>query len=102
MGPNGDVWRARRHGDGTVVALKRVSGAGPDVRDRLRRVAAVVGSSDPRGDHVLAVHDVGSNGADVVIVRDLASGGSLAALLTRRRLSAGELVTLVAPLARAL
>jgi len=49
------------------------------------------------------VRDVVALGDDVVVVTDLARGGGLAALVARRRsLTAGQVVTLVAPIAQTL
>ena len=87
FGASGEVWLA--------------AGAGLEGRDRLRREAAVLAGVDhPHVARLLAVH---GDGDDVVLVLDLAAGGSLARLLaTRGRLSPGEVVTVGVPLAEAL
>lgn len=102
FGSGGEVWLAREHATGASVALKRLR-ADADIaaRDRLRREAAVLAGVDHP--HVLRLRSVVGAGESLVLVLDLATGGSLARLLaTRGRLSAGEVVTIAVPLAQAL
>lgn len=103
-GSGGEVWLARDRATGTPVALKRLrAGADLGARDRLRREAAVLAGVDHS--HVVRLRTVvgDGHGDGVVLVLDLASGGSLARLLaTRRRLRPGEVVTVAVPLAQAL
>jgi hypothetical protein len=101
-GSGGEVWLARDRATGTPVALKRLRpGADLGARDRLRREAAVLAGVDHP--HVVRLRTVVGDGDGLVLVLDLASGGSLARLLaTRRRLQPGEVVTLAVPLAEAL
>ncbi|MGH8894459.1 MAG: protein kinase domain-containing protein, partial [Actinomycetes bacterium] len=100
-GSEGEVWLAREHASGAPVALKRVRG-GSDLaaRDRLRREAAVLAGVDHP--HIVRLRSVVGAGDDLVLVLDLATGGSLARLLASRRLSPGEVVTIAVPLAQAL
>ena len=101
-GSGGEVWLARERATGLPVALKRVpAGADLAARDRLRREAAVLaGVQHP---HVVRLRGVHGVDDALVLVLDLAPGGSLARLLaTRGTLSPGEVVTLGVPLAQAL
>jgi len=101
-GSGGEVWLARERATGLPVALKRLR-AGADLasRDRLRREAAVLAGVDHP--HVVRLRSVHGDGDALVLVLDLAAGGSLARLLaTRRRLAPGEVVTIAVPLAQAL
>ena len=110
FGATGEVWLAREEESGEPVALKRlattvdVGAAAADrlaARDRLRREAAVLAGLDHP--HVVRLRRVLGAGEDLVLVLDLAAGGSLAALLgTRGCLSPGEVVTVAVPLAEAL
>ncbi|MDQ1694864.1 MAG: eukaryotic-like serine/threonine-protein kinase, partial [Frankiaceae bacterium] len=99
-GPVGQTWRAR-DGAGEVVVVKRLPAPPDALRRRLRQDAAVLGSiAEP---HVSPVREVVEAGSDVFVVTDFEPGGNLAAVLAvRGGLSAHELVTLLAPLARAL
>ena len=101
-GASGAVWLARERATGEPVALKRLVGVtGIAARDRLRREAALLaGVEHP---HVVRLRAVAGDGDAMVLVLDLAAGGSLAALLASRvRLSPGEVVTIAVPLAEAL
>jgi hypothetical protein len=101
-GSGGEVWLARERATGLPVALKRLRpGADLATRDRLRREAAVLAGVDHP--HVVRLRSVHGDGDGLVLVLDLAAGGSLARLLaTRRRLAPGEVVTIAVPLAQAL
>jgi eukaryotic-like serine/threonine-protein kinase len=101
-GSGGEVWLARERATGLPVALKRLRpGADLATRDRLRREAAVLAGIDHP--HVVRLRSVHGDGDGLVLVLDLAAGGSLASLLaTRRRLAPGEVVTIAVPLAQAL
>jgi serine/threonine protein kinase len=102
FGATGEVWRARELATGAAVAVKRLrDGADPEAVASLRREAAVLRSLDTP--YVVRLRAVLGEGADTVLVLDLAGGGSLAALLARRgSLDPGEVVTIAAPLAQAL
>ena len=102
FGASGEVWLAEQQGTGARVALKRLAaGAGMEGRDLLRREAAVLAGVDHP--HVVRLRAVHGDGEGVVLVLDLAAGGSLARLLaTRGRLTPGEVVTVGVPLAEAL
>ena len=101
-GSGGEVWLARERATGRPVALKRLRpGADLATRDRLRREAAVLAGVDHP--HVVRLRSVHGDGDALVLVLDLAAGGSLAGLLAaRRRLAPGEVVTIAVPLAQAL
>lgn len=101
-GATGEVWRARELATGATVALKRLrDGADLAAVESLRREASVLRSLDTP--YVVRLRAMLGDGADTVLVLDLATGGSLAALLTRRgSLDPGEVVTIAAPLAQAL
>ncbi len=101
-GSDGEVWLARDRATGSPVALKRLrAGAELAARDRLRREAAVLAGVDHP--HVVRLRSVVGDGDGLVLVLDLAPGGSLARLLaTRTRLAPGEVVTVAVPLAQAL
>lgn len=99
QGATGEVWRAREVATGQKVALKRLRpGADPEA---LRREAAVLQSLE--SPYVVGLRGVVGDGASTVLVLDLAAGGSLASLLSRRgALEPGEVVTVAAPVAQAL
>ncbi|MGI8534924.1 MAG: protein kinase domain-containing protein [Mycobacteriales bacterium] len=98
FGVSGEVWRGRELATGEPVALKRL-GEDTDLGslEALRRVALQLRDLDTP--YVVRLRDVVGR----VLVLDHAPGGSLASLLARRgRLTAGEIVTVAAPLASAL
>ncbi len=101
-GSGGEVWLARERATGLPVALKRLrADADLAARDRLRREAAVLAGVDHP--HVVRLRSVHGDGDSLVLVLDLAAGGSLARLLaTRRVMPAAEVVTIAVPLAQAL
>jgi eukaryotic-like serine/threonine-protein kinase len=118
FGGSGEVWRARERASGDVVALKRVHGVdgvdgidgvdgvdgigtGGEPNQRLQREAALLATV--KHEHVVRLRSVVSTGGGLVLVLDYAEGGSLTAVLAARgRLTAGEVVTIGAPLAGAL
>lgn len=103
FGGSGEVWRARDTSTREVVALKRLRGDGVTVlsTQQLQREAALLATV--RHDHIVALRAVVATSGGLVLVLDYAAGGSLAAVLgVRGRLSAGEVVTIGAPLAQAL
>ena len=103
FGGSGEVWRAHESSTGEVVALKRlrVDTSSPLSTEQLQREAALLASV--RHDHIVPLRSVVSTSDGLVLVLDYAEGGSLAAVLgARGRLSAGEVVTIGAPLAQAL
>jgi hypothetical protein len=103
FGGSGEVWRARDSSTGEVVALKRLraDAASAMSTEQLQREAALLATV--RHDHIVALQSVVQTSDGLVLVLDYAEGGSLAAVLgARGRLSAGEVVTIGAPLAQAL
>lgn len=107
QGASATVWRARRRADGLVVALKVLERADGDVAEGLREAGLLAAV---RHQHVVRLYDVlplpdpdTGRPAAVALATQLAGGGSLAQVLSRRRrLSAGELVTALQPVAGAL
>jgi serine/threonine protein kinase len=102
-GTAGTVWRARRPGPvHQVVAVKRARiSRGTIGATRLRDEAAVLADLDHP--HIVRVFDVLDDGDDVAIVMPLARGGSLRDLLAERgRLTPGQVVAVLAPVAAAL
>jgi hypothetical protein len=101
-GAHGEVWRAREVSSGQLVALKRLRpDADPAAVAALRREAEALRALDTP--YVVRLRDVVGEGAGTVLVLDLAAGGSLAALLSRRGpLDPGEVVTVAVPVAQAL
>jgi hypothetical protein len=101
FGGAGEVWRAHDLSTGETVALKRLHVRGSSAAQRLRREAAILAAV--AGPHVIGVRAVVIDGDDAVLVLDHAGGGSLATVLgVRGRISAPEVVTVLAPLASAL
>ncbi len=101
-GACGEVWAARDDATGEPVALKRLrpGGAARD-RERLRSEAALLAAF--RHPNVIALRGVLGGADGLVLVLDLATGGSLAQLLSRRhRLRSGQVIGVFAPLADAL
>ncbi|HEY0871238.1 MAG TPA: serine/threonine-protein kinase, partial [Acidothermaceae bacterium] len=108
FGGSGEVWRAREVASGDVVALKRLrAGSSADAASqqasehRLSREAALLATISH--EHIVALRSVVPTDDGLVLVLEYAEGGSLAALIAARgRLSAGEVITIGAPLAQAL
>lgn len=97
-GGSARVWRGQVIGSGEQVALK-VFGA--DQLPTARREAALAAAVDHP--HVVRVLDVLGDDERAVLVTELATGGDLSDLLDRRdRLSPGETLTVLLPLAAAL
>ncbi|MGH9209965.1 MAG: serine/threonine-protein kinase [Acidimicrobiales bacterium] len=103
-GAAGTVWKAHRRGPiMQVVALKRLRGAAstPADLERLRREATVLTALDHP--HVVRVYEVLDDGEGLALAMQFAPGGSLEGLVEeRRRLTAGEVVAVAAPIADAL
>ena len=101
QGGSGEVWRARVAATGEKVALKRLP-----VRDdaQVRRATAEAAKLTVlEHPHLVRLHALVPDDTDVVLVLDLAEGGSLAELLAARgRLTPGEVITAIAPVAAAL
>jgi hypothetical protein len=99
FGATGEVWAGRDDATGERVALKRLRTGGD--REVLRREAALLAAF--RHEHVVRLRGVLGVGDGLVLVLDLAEGGSFAGLLAvRGRLGAAEVGSLCAPLADAL
>ena len=101
FGASGDVWRARVAASGEPVALKRIKVGDTD---RLRTVhteaALLIALDHP---HLIRLHEVVPTGETMVLVLDLAEGGTLAELVERRGgITPGEAVTALAPIGAAL
>jgi eukaryotic-like serine/threonine-protein kinase len=97
-GASGEVWSGQAHGVlATPVAVKLVS-HGPGAGRELAVLRAV------RHPHVLALRDgIALDDGRLALVTDLLDGGTLGAVVAARgRLRAGEVVTVLVPLARAL
>jgi len=102
LGSGGDaqVWLAVDQSSRQRVAVKQIRNLTSADRYRLHREAALqAGIVHPHVLRVLGIHD----GADLVLVLELAEGGSLLDLITARgALAPGEVVTACAPIAQAL
>lgn len=99
-GGSGQVWRAHTAA-GEAVALKHIALLDADqVRAALAEAALLTTLDHP---HLIRVHEVIRTADAVVLVLDLAAGGSLAELLSARgRLTPGETITALAPVGAAL
>jgi hypothetical protein len=101
LGTNGTVWAGREEVTGAVVALRLLPLADPSARERARREVAMLTAVDHP--HVLPLLGVVDVSGALVLVLELAEGGSLDDLLVARgTLSPGEVVTACAPIAQAL
>lgn len=105
-GATATVWRGHRLADALPVAVKVIEPVGGRVAEALREAGLL---AQVRHQHVIHLYDVlplpdaDAGQPAVALVTQLAGGGSLAQVLTRRRLlSPGELVTVLQPLAGAL
>jgi serine/threonine protein kinase len=101
VGGTGEVWRARVAATGEAVALKRIAQADSFQIRRIHSEAALLSALEHP--NLIRLHAVVEDGGSYVLVLDLADGGSLADLLAaRERLTPGEVVTALAPVAAAL
>jgi len=103
LGSGGDTseWVAREEAGGRRVALKLLHLPDTGVRERARRELALTTAVEHP--HVLPVYGVVDAPGALVIVREIADGGSMADLLAARgALTPGEIVTVCAPAAQAL
>jgi hypothetical protein len=101
FGASGQVWRGRVAGSGQLVALKRMEVQGAAQLQAARAEAALLATLDHA--HLVQLHELVVLPDAVVLVLDLAAGGSLADLLERRgRLTPGEVITALAPIGAAL
>lgn len=101
-GASSQVWRARVAATGEPVALKRIPiGDGPEQARAARAEAAMLATLDHP--HLVRLHDVVPVPDGLVLVLDLAAGGSLGELVAARgRLTAGEAVTAMTAVGAAL
>jgi serine/threonine protein kinase len=115
-GGSADVWLAREERTGRYVALKCFHATGGGARDSSGRPGAGITEEEVRREirilsvldhqHLIKAHDavrVGHSGSGTALTMDYAAGGSLAQLVAARgRLSVGETVTVLTPIAQAL
>lgn len=100
-GASGDVWRARAVGSGALVALKRITITSEADFARAHAEAGLLRALEHP--NLVRLHSLVDVEDAVVLVLDLAEGGSLADLLAiRGRMTPGEVITAVAPVAAAL
>lgn len=100
-GASSDVWQARAQSSGARVALKRIRIDSEEQRSRARSEAALLAALDHP--NLVRLHALVEMDDALVLVLDLAEGGTLGALLAvRGRLTPGEVITAVAPVAAAL
>lgn len=100
-GGSGEVWRGRETTSGQPVALKRLPIADAGQVQAARAEAALLSALDHP--HLVGLHELVPVTDAVVLVLDLAAGGSLADLLARRgRLAPGEVISALAPIGAAL
>src|SRR5438105_2514918 len=93
-GASSEVWAGRIGRAGDRVALKRVFVADRGAWQRVRTEAALLTTLDHP--NLVRLHDVVPIKDALVLVLDLAAGGTLAELLVARgRLSVGEVITAV-------
>ncbi|MCW2568262.1 MAG: Serine/threonine protein kinase, partial [Mycobacterium sp.] len=102
FGATGEVWAGRDLRSGERVALKRLrAGCTPADRDRLRREAALLAAFEHP--HVVRLRGVRGTEDGLVLVLDLAEGGSFAGVLAGSgRLGGPEVGALCGPIAVAL
>ena len=103
LGANGygSVWGAREESTGASVAVKLLPMPSPQQRTFAMREASLLAAIDHP--HVAPFYGAGEVDGGLALVTALADGGSLGELLgVRGVLPAGEVVTIIAPLAEAL
>jgi protein kinase-like protein len=101
FGGSGQVWRARVAATGEAVALKRITIGQPAQIRAAQAEAALLSTLDHP--HLIRVHKLVPTGDAVVLVLDLAAGGTLADLVAARgRITPGEAVTALSPIGAAL
>src|SRR6266702_447466 len=95
FGGSGEGWRGRVSAGVDPVALKRLPIAEPAQIQAARAEAALLSTLDHP--HLIRLHELVPAADAVVLVLDLAAGGSLADLLAQRgRLTPGEVITALA------
>lgn len=100
-GATGEVWRGHSTADGQVVALKRLPIEDAESLRGAQAEAAVLSALGHP--HIVRFRELLVCEAEAILVTDFAERGSLAQVLEHRgRLSPGEVVTIVAPIAAAL
>ena len=100
-GASAQVWRGRTTRTGEPVALKVLRATDNASYRAARSEAALLSALDHP--HLIRLHEMVADGDRAVLVLDLAEGGSLAEVLHRRsRLTTGEVVTALSPIAAAL
>jgi hypothetical protein len=100
-GVSGEVWQARVARSGEPVALKRIPVASAEAARAACAEAALLASLEHP--NLVRLHELRRADDALVLVLDLAAGGSLAEVLaTRGRLTPGEAITALAPVAAAL
>ena len=100
-GASAQVWRGRIARTSEPVALKVLDLADVGAVRAARHEAALLSALDHP--HLIRLRELVPDGDSIVLVLELAAGGSLEQLLRRRtRLSPGEVVTALAPIAAAL
>ncbi|UTT71076.1 serine/threonine protein kinase [Arthrobacter sp. DNA4] len=110
-GGSADVWLAREQRTGQEYALKSFRPAGSGTRsspgiteEEVQREIRILSVLDHQ--HLIRVHDAVQGtepGSGTTLTMDYAAGGSLAQLVSARgRLSVGETVTVLTPIAQAL
>lgn len=100
-GASGEVWRGRVAHGGEPVALKILHLRDGAALRSAQAEAALLSMLDHP--NLIRLRELFADGDHAVLVLDLAEGGSLAEVLERRgRLTAGEVVSALAPIAAAL
>jgi hypothetical protein len=101
FGASGDVWRARVASTGEPVALKRIKVGDADQSRAVHTEAALLTALDHP--HLIRLHELVHTGDSLILVLDLAEGGTLAELIgSRGAITPGEVITALAPVGAAL